>query len=580
MKKCVSVIGAAMLFGWTAAAEEVPKVETFLGYTYLRTNPTTDVSSFGMNGGSGQFVYNFSRWFSGVLDVGAVNNNNIGGFRIDNTALNFLAGPRLSLHKSRITPYIQALFGGVYYTASSPIDGFAAGGIALPNPVLRPGDPVTGRFNTAQTVFGMAIGGGVELKVSRHVRFRPIAADYFMTRLQNVLTQDHNYQNNFRYSTGFTFLFGGEHATPAAPQHAPAPATKTCWNGVKVLATAACPKQDLTLTLVPSQTEICAGETAQVNASLNGGGAGNGLNYVWSVNGQPVSQGHTFAFGSAGMQPGAYRISLKVSGANFNPAIADTSIVVREYRPPAGTVQANPAEIFVGEKSTLSASFQGQCGGPIQAPAFAASEGSLQGDKFECTAAMFDPASNAEQRKTVTITASAADNKGVGTATTTVACVRKATVAAIRLPDVLFQHNDARVNNCGKRVLLEELRAYVQRDPTGTVVLVGHTSSDETAAGLDMRRTMNAAAVITAGSGVCLSVPQSQVQLNATGVDQNGVGFETGFCGPSVSAGSSTAANMRRVEVWFVPTGGQMPASLTKSQAASSLPVSALGCPK
>ena len=86
MKKCVSVIGAAMLFGWTAAAEEVPKVETFLGYTYLRANPTTNVSSFGMNGGSGQFVYNFCRWFSGVLDAGAVNNNNIGGFRIDNTA--------------------------------------------------------------------------------------------------------------------------------------------------------------------------------------------------------------------------------------------------------------------------------------------------------------------------------------------------------------------------------------------------------------------------------------------------------------------------------------------------------------
>ena len=52
MKKCVSVIGAAMLFGWTAAADEVPKVETFLGYTYLRANPTTNVSSFGMNGGS------------------------------------------------------------------------------------------------------------------------------------------------------------------------------------------------------------------------------------------------------------------------------------------------------------------------------------------------------------------------------------------------------------------------------------------------------------------------------------------------------------------------------------------------
>ena len=36
---------------------------------------------------------------------------------------------------------------------------------------------------------------------------------------------------------------------------------------------------------------------------------------------------------------------------------------------------------------------------------------------------------------------------------------------------------------------------------------------------------------------------------------------------------------MRRVQVWFVPTGGQLPSSLTKHQDAASLPVEALGCP-
>ncbi len=55
-----------------------------------------------------------------------------------------------------------------------------------------------------------------------------------------------------------------------------------------------------------------------------------------------------------------------------------------------------------------------------------------------------------------------------------------AVVAPIRLPDVLFPKNSARVNNCGKRILLEQLKAYYQRDSTGTVVLVGHQSSDET----------------------------------------------------------------------------------------------------
>jgi hypothetical protein len=143
----------------------------------------------------------------------------------------------------------------------------------------------------------------------------------------------------------------------------------------------------------------------------------------------------------------------------------------------------------------------------------------------------------------------------------------------------MFSQNDARVNNCGKRILLEQLRGYTGRDSAGTIVLVGHSSSDEKP-DVDMRRALNATAVITAGSGVCLSVPKSQVQVSWTGSDQNGVGFESGFCSSSVRAGSSTAGEMRRVEVWFVPNGGQLPASVTKHQDAASLPVEALGCPR
>jgi outer membrane protein OmpA-like peptidoglycan-associated protein len=309
----------------------------------------------------------------------------------------------------------------------------------------------------------------------------------------------------------------------------------------------------------------------------------NGANpssYAWSVNGQQIGQGPTFDFGTADRAPGTYKIALTASGTNFNPASAETVITVREYVPPTGAVQANPAQVKAGEKSALTANFQGQCGGNIQTPTFEASEGSVQGDQFDSTGVQFDSANNAEQRKTVTITAKAADNRSTGTATTTVEVVKGAVIAPIRLPDVLFPANSSRVNNCGKRILLEQLRAYVQRDATGTVVLVGHSSSDETASNLADQRALNSAAVITAGTGVCLAIPQSQVQISAPGVDQMGVGFEPGFCQASVGGGASGAAEMRRVEVWFVPTGGALPASVTNSQSASALSVSSLGCPK
>lgn len=129
-----------------------------------------------------------------------------------------------------------------------------------------------------------------------------------------------------------------------------------------------------------------------------------------------------------------------------------------------------------------------------------------------------------------------------------------------------------------KRVLLEQLRSYMERDPGGTVVISGHASSNEKSSVAE-QRALNASAVITAGSGVCLSVPQSQVMVNWPGADQGGVSFDSGFCASSVG-GATQASEGRRVVVWFVPSGGQMPESATGTQGASTLNLSRLGCPK
>ena len=564
MKKCFTVMGAALLLVGSAVAQEVPKVEGYLGYNYVHFNPATNISSFSANGGSGQFIFNFNKWISGVADLGAVHNSNFAGFSIDNTTFNYLFGPRISIRKwSRFTPYVQTLFGGAYYTASAAIGGF------LPElndaGQIIPGQPITARVVAHQNNFAMVAGGGIDIKINRHLSFRPAAVDYYMTRFSPLGLTDNTIQDNIRYSAGISFLFGGEkHVAPPPPQ-----------------ASRQMPKQNLSLQLMPSSTEVCPGDTVTVNPSISGASPDQ-LKFVWYVNGQPISQGHSFSFGTAGREPGTYKISLALNGANFNPAQAETSITVKQYMPPTGTVSASPAQVEYGDKATLASNFQGQCGKcAIQTPTYTASEGSVNGDQFDSTGVQFSAASNMEQRKTVTITANASDCSSTGTATTTVDVVKKAVVAPVRLPDVLFSRDSSRVNNCGKRVLLEQLRAYVDKDPTGTVVLVGNSSPDEKISGLDMKRAMNAAAVITAGTGVCMSVPQSQVMLDATGVNQNGINFESGFCGASVRAsGSGSDEDMRRVVVWFVPSGGQTPAMVTNLRSAESLSVSGLGCPK
>lgn len=56
----------------------------------------------------------------------------------------------------------------------------------------------------------MLLGGGLDIKINKHMTFRPIGADYFMTRLPSLLTGNHHDASNFRYSVGVNFLFGEE----------------------------------------------------------------------------------------------------------------------------------------------------------------------------------------------------------------------------------------------------------------------------------------------------------------------------------------------------------------------------------
>jgi hypothetical protein len=198
-----------------AVAQDFPKMETFLGYTYVRANSATDVPAFSANGGSGQFAYNFSKYFSAVADLGAVHNGDIGGNLIDTTTANFLFGPRVSMRHSRVRPYFQVLFGGVYATSSAQVTGLIDPSQLVPLPGFHaPVDAtpaleaISTRIGAQQTAFAMTAGGGLDIKINKNVSFRPIGLDYYMTRLQNLRSANDNNQNNLRYTTGFNFTFG------------------------------------------------------------------------------------------------------------------------------------------------------------------------------------------------------------------------------------------------------------------------------------------------------------------------------------------------------------------------------------
>src|SRR5216683_6770650 len=56
----VSLLALVTIFGLSTSAQEVPKIDAFVGYSYLRANPATSgVGGSNLNGAGAPAAYNF-----------------------------------------------------------------------------------------------------------------------------------------------------------------------------------------------------------------------------------------------------------------------------------------------------------------------------------------------------------------------------------------------------------------------------------------------------------------------------------------------------------------------------------------
>jgi hypothetical protein len=228
LKKYFVLFCAVLLTASVAAATDTPTAEAFLGYNLVRFSPSTPnlpdfngLPSFNLHGGDAQLAYNFRPSVSLVLDVGAVHAGSVFGIAnnvstnqsgVDHTLVNFVLGPRYTFHRhSRLMPFAQALFGGARATSSTSV-ALLPGGIIFPPPglLVPPGtlQPVDATLRAERTGFAMLLGGGLDIKVSKHMAVRPIGADYYLVRLPSFITGNDTNRNHFRYSAGINFMFG------------------------------------------------------------------------------------------------------------------------------------------------------------------------------------------------------------------------------------------------------------------------------------------------------------------------------------------------------------------------------------
>jgi outer membrane protein OmpA-like peptidoglycan-associated protein len=259
------------------------------------------------------------------------------------------------------------------------------------------------------------------------------------------------------------------------------------------------------------------------------------------------------------------------------------NVLVRNLGPPTIRFTVSPSTINYGDRLPLNATDTvSECAQatPIR---YTASEGTITGTTFDSSTVRFDPNANGVQTKVVRFTATETDSRNqTATANANVTVTKKAVASR---QDIVFPNRSSRVNNAAKRYLIEVLTPKLRADPGSTVILIGHRDMRETGralATLDTQRVLNTAAVLSAGKGICPALDLSRVQVAEVGTDQTDPPMPFGDASVKERTGQTAtdqAAQFRRVEVWFIPSGADRP-SVSGLGPAPVKEIQAKGCPR
>src|SRR5262245_45289511 len=168
MRKLV-VLAIAVMLPMVVMAQEAPKAEVFGGYSLLRN------SGNNLNGWEAQTTANFTPHFGITADFSG-NYHTLGTLSpftgtflsADQRLYNFLFGPKVSTAFDRFSVFGHSLFGVAHSSLGA--------GVTL---------PIIGGVSTGLTsanAFAMALGGGVDIELSRHVALRGAQVEYLYTR--------------------------------------------------------------------------------------------------------------------------------------------------------------------------------------------------------------------------------------------------------------------------------------------------------------------------------------------------------------------------------------------------------------
>lgn len=165
----------------SAPAEPKPRPELAVEYNYVHSNaPAGGCGCINLNGGSASFAWPLKAWhLSLVGDAGATHAGSNGNG--DLTLSSYTGGLRYTPRKParRVQPWGQVLIGGAHASGSAVED-------------------------SGSWAFASLVGGGLDMRATRHFSIRAFEADYLATTFTNGVN-DH--QNNLRIATGLVLNF-------------------------------------------------------------------------------------------------------------------------------------------------------------------------------------------------------------------------------------------------------------------------------------------------------------------------------------------------------------------------------------
>lgn len=489
MRKLALILGCLFVLGAFAVAQEVPKTEVYLGYSYLRTGSGGQVNAFNNNGGLGSLQFNFNKNFALVGELGGFHAGNVSISgpdlsTLDATFFSYQFGPRFSLNKEgRITPFAHYLVGGMHQSRSFFIPSTVQYplGFNWPSGVTVDHSANGDRIRSTQNAFAMTIGGGMDINVNSRFAVRPFQLDYLGSHFSplNVaglpsettigginFNNNTRWQANLRYSAGIAFRFGG--GMPPTP-------TADCTGA---------PNE-----LLPDDPPIT------VSAQTTNFDSKHTLDYRWSSNGgQVTGSGNSARVDVAGLAPGSYTVTANIMDAKQkknNTASCSMAFVVKQPQPPRVACAATPDSVEVGKPVALSAQVSSPDLRRISERKFSATSGSItegeakageQVGAYTSTATL--DTTNA-QPGPVNVTIGVTDVRGL-----TGTCVATVDVKPLpKPPEVVSEslvgecqfknaRRTSRVDNECKATM-DDISLRLQREPNSKLVVVGYADAEE-----------------------------------------------------------------------------------------------------